>query len=276
MKVFVMSLSRCLFFIGLTLPLTPAFAHEYWIAPHAYQVAPGAAIQADFRNGQEFEGVSLAYFSNSSARYEAFFDNHVAKITPRLGDSPAFQMNAPDGEGLLSVIYETTASTVTYKEWEKFLAFAKHKDFPQAEQQHIDEGWRQENFKETYTRHTKALIAVGGGKGADAARGMETEFVALTNPYTDDLSSGMKVALSYQNQPRANAQVEVFDRAPDETVSITLHRTDAEGIATIPVTAGHEYLFDGVVLRKAEKDARDPAAPVWETLWAALTFKVPE
>jgi hypothetical protein len=86
----------------------------------------------------------------------------------------------------------------------------------------------------------------------------------------------MTVELRYQGAPRVDAQVEVFDRAPDDTVTITLHRTDAAGLATVPVLAGHEYLFDAVVLRRAPDPGDDPNAPVWETLWAALTFAVPE
>ena len=75
--------------------------------------------------------------------------------------------------------------------------------------------------------------------------------------------------LLYQNEPLANAQIEVFDKAPDDNVVITLLRSDAKGEAVIPVTSGHSYLIDAVRLRPATGEA------VWETLWAALTFAVP-
>ena len=102
----------------------------------------------------------------------------------------------------------------------------------------------------------------------------------MTNPYDANFDNQMKVRLLYQDEPRADAQVEVFDRAPDDSVTISLHSTDAAGEAVIPVTAGHEYLFDAVVLRTAA-DAQTggsytPDEPVWETLWAALTFQVPQ
>ncbi len=271
-----MYLSRLLLALGLALTLTPAYAHEYWIAPEKYQVQPGEAIRGTFRNGEEFKGVALAFFTKTTVNFIEVFEGKGTRLTPRPGDSSALQITAPEKEGLLTVIYETTPSIVTYKEWEKFLAFTKHKDFPNAEADHIAAGWSQDIIKETYTRHIKTLIAVGDGKGEDAKLGMTTEFVALTNPYTDDLADGMKVALYYDGAPRADAQVEVFDRAPDESVTITLHRTDAEGVASIPVIAGHEYLFDGVVLRKADGGGTTPDAPVWQTLWAALTFRVPD
>ena len=90
----------------------------------------------------------------------------------------------------------------------------------------------------------------------------------------------MKVALRYQDAPRPDAQIEVFERGPEGDVTITMHRTDTAGEAVIPVSKGHEYLFDAVVLRPVEgvgtgKDV-DANQPVWETLWAALTFSVPQ
>ena len=99
---------------------------------------------------------------------------------------------------------------------------------------------------------------------------METEFVALTNPYSDDFDGTMRVQVFFKDTPRADAQVEVFERAPDETVAITLHRTNDEGIASIPVKPAHTYLFDAVVLQPHTADDKS----VWQTLWAALTFQV--
>ena len=99
---------------------------------------------------------------------------------------------------------------------------------------------------------------------------METEFVALSNPYTDPPGEGMPVRLLYRDAPRADAPVEVFARAPGGTVTRSVMRTDAQGEVTIPVAPGHDYLLNAVVLRLLE-DRRE----VWETLWASLTFHVP-
>lgn len=269
-----MSLAR-FFCVAALAVASPAQSHEFWIAPEEYQVESGGNLQAHFRNGEGFEGRSLSYFDQRSLRFEMIAGGTVTQLTPRAGDKPAFTL--PDGtkDGLIVVVHETTSSSLTYRDWEKFLKFAAHKDFPNAAADHIAAGWSQEKFKESYTRHAKALMAVGAGEGADQPVGMATEFTALTNPYAATFTGEMKVALTYTGQPRPDAQVEVFDRGPEGTVTITLHRTNAEGIATIPVTPGHEYLFDAVVLRKADNPDANPDDPLWETLWAALTFNVP-
>ncbi len=275
MKVCPMFLSRLLLVTAIALPINPASAHEYWIEPDAYQVASTDPIKANFKNGQNFEGINLAFFDRGSVRFERMFNGDLTTMTPRSGDAPAVQLDPLGTDGLLVVVHETAPSQLTYKEWPKFVAFTEHKDFKTALADHIANGWPQENFKEIYTRHIKTLIGVGNGAGSDMAFGLQTEFIALTNPYAAGFDGQMSVALTYQGAPRPDAQVEVFDRAPDDVVTITLHRTDAQGQATIAVTPGHDYLFDAVLLRQTPDAGADADTPVWETLWAALTFAVP-
>ncbi|WP_227268057.1 DUF4198 domain-containing protein [Roseobacter weihaiensis] len=252
----------------------PALAHEFWIEPEQYQVESGAPVIASLKNGQKFKGVSQAYFENRFTRFETIRGETVKPVDGRLGDSPALQTIAPD-EGLLVIVHETTPSTLTYQEWEKFLAFVAHKDFRHAVEHHEAKGWPKQPFRERYTRHVKALIAVGSGAGKDQPQGLATEFIARTNPYLEGFDGTMRVELHDQGRPRADAQVEVFEKSADGAVEITLYRTDANGLVAVPVRPGHSYLFDAVVLREAPAAAGDDRAPLWQTLWAALTFAVP-
>lgn len=225
---------------------------------------------AQFKNGENFEGINLGYFDRRSERFDLTVGGVTTPLSPRMGNIPVLEMAAPDA-GLVVIAHETTPATITYREWEKFQSFADHKDFADIRARHLARGLPETGFAESYTRHAKALVAVGGGAGQDQALGLETEFVALANPYTDDVSDGLPVQLYYRGGPRADAQVEIFARAPDGTVSVTLTRTDEEGRAVIAVQPGHDYLLDAVVLRESPAEADD----VWETLWAALTFRVP-
>ena len=115
---------------------------------------------------------------------------------------------------------------------------------------------------------------MGDGAGADAEVGLVTEIVAEANPYTDDMSGGFPIRVLYNGAPRADAQVELFARPPSGEVEVSLHRTDADGRVTLPVRPGYSYLADAVVLRPMEPQAEKD--PVWESLWASLTFAVPE
>lgn len=261
--------------LPLLLLATPPRAHEVWIEPDSYVLHKGKPIIASLKNGQNFAGIELGWFDGTIARFDLVTGGKSTPIEGRAGDIPAIQ-NLPAPPGLAILAFLSKPSTVTYDTWDKFQAFIDHKDLGDIRTAHTARGLPDTPLKEVYTRHAKALIGIGHAKGTDQPLGLETELIALANPYRDDMSAGLPVLLLYQNSPRVNAQIELFDRAPDGTVTVSLHRTDMAGKATLPVTPGHSYLVDAVLLRVPAAGIADRYRAQWESLWAALTFAVPD
>ncbi|MEX0305129.1 MAG: DUF4198 domain-containing protein [Leisingera sp.] len=255
---------------GLTVEPAPLLSHEFWIEPEKYQVPSGGEMVARLRNGQEFNGAEQPYLNHRIARFEVIQANTAAPYEGRMGDMPAFTGDAAQ-EGLTVLVHQTRPQTLTYDSWEEFQAFIDHKGFDGVRTHHDALGLPETGFTEQYTRYAKSLVAVGKGLGSDQAAGLETEILALANPYTDDLTYGLPVRVLYQGNPRPRAQVEIFAKSPEGTVSNSTLLTDQQGEAFIPVASGHTYLLDAVVLRPAP-EGKDY---VWETHWAALTFAVP-
>lgn len=251
----------------------PAQAHELWLEALDWTPSIEGRLEADLVNGQNFEGLKLSYLPKWFTRFDMVAGETVATIDGRTGDSPALGQAAL-GDGLHVVVYQSTPATVDYKEWAKFLKFVDHKDLGDIAIEHRARGVPEVDFKEVYTRYSKALIGVGAGSGADKREGLETEIVALDNPYAGPLDA-LRVQVFYADAVRANAQVEMFEKAADGTVVVTLHRTDAMGIAVLPVRSGHEYMADAVVMRVPSDALASAYGAVWETLWANLTFAVP-
>lgn len=251
------------------------YAHEFWIEPQEFQVESDAAVTADLRNGELFDGTAQSFSERLSTRMDAVLGNEVFAISGRLGDRPAIQLPPVGRDGLMILAHEAAPASLTYREWPKFQKFAAHKDFADAESDHEARGWVKENFKESYTRHSKSLVAIGSGAGADRALGLKTEFVALNNPYVTEFDGTFDVELLYQGAPRPDAQIEVYARDAQDVVNVTITRTDGQGRAAIPVAAGMEYMLDAVVLRPFEGATTAADGPVWQTLWASMTFAVP-
>ncbi len=296
-------------------------SHEFWIEPEKYQVNSDSTLRAGLRNGQMFKGARLPYFDNRIRRFETIQGATIqgaaiqgaaiqgaaiqgaaiqgaaiqgaaiqgaaiqgGQPTPyvgRMGDMPALVLEGLQ-PGLLIALHETTPDLINYKTWEKFASFAANQGFGDIQAKHSQRGLPDSGFVERYSRHAKLLVAVDHGKGADRAFGLETEFVALKNPYTLNttpesvpasvpVTVPVPVQLFYQGAPRALAQVEIFERAADGTVQSSLAKTDASGLVQVPVRAQHSYLLNAVVLRAVEGDAK----VVWETLWASMVFAVP-
>lgn len=259
--------------IIFTLLAGSAIAHEFWIEPSQYQVEKNSVLEAYLRNGENFSGSPTVYLSGETTRFDVVTGDRTDPVVARQGDNPALKMQSPQA-GLNIVVHQSSASTLAYTKWEKFQRFADHKDFPDILARHRERSLSESYFKEAYTRYSKSLIAVGNGAGSDRKTGLEIELVALQNPYTDDTTTGVKVIAYYQNKIHPNAQIELFEKSPEDEVEVTLHRTDDKGIVVLPVRPSHRYLVDTVVLREPSKELAKQKGVVWETLWASLTFSV--
>jgi Domain of unknown function (DUF4198) len=262
---------------SLSFGSAPALSHEFWIEPEKYQVNSDGTLRAGLRNGQMFKGARLPYFDNRIRRFETIQNGLSRPYVGRMGDMPALVLDDLQ-PGLLIALHETTPDLITYRTWEKFARFAANQGFGDVEAEHSQRGLPESGFVERYSRHAKLLVSVDHGKGTDRAFGLETEFVALKNPYTLNTKPAsmpatvtVPVQLLYQGAPRVLAQVEIFERAPDGTVQSSLAKTDATGLLQVPVRAQHSYLLNAVVLRPVEGDAK----VVWETLWASMVFALP-
>lgn len=262
-----------LVFYSCVLLTTPVIAHEFWIEPAEYRFSPPATVKAHLRNGERFEGSSQPYVKRSTVRMDRVAGNEVRPVEARLGDNPAFSVDIEQA-GLHVLVYERSVQTIRYAQWEKFRRFAKHKAFKDALEKHRARGLPETGFKEAYRRFAKSLVAAGNAVGRDRPVGLEAELVAQQNPYVDDLTNGLLVRALYQGQPRADTQIELFEKSPDGVVDVTLHRTDQEGYVVLPVKSLHRYLVDMVILREPADKLAARHKVVWETLWASLTFAV--
>jgi uncharacterized GH25 family protein len=270
----IMRLSVPLAVILLILSTRIAAAHEFWLTAKDYTITAEDTLHVGLRIGSGMKGSPLPYLPKDIARFEVIQGETARSVEGRMGDNPALVMETLT-DGLAIVVHETTDSTLTYSDFAVFQRFVAHKAFPTALADHAARGLPEKNFRETYRRHAKCMVAVGSGAGADRALGLTIEIVALANPYTDDLAKGLPVLVLLDGTPRPDTQVELFQTAPDGAVTTTRHRTDAAGKALLPMQPGMEYLVDNVHLRALPND--DPAAgPVWHSDWASLTFRTPD
>lgn len=259
---------------ALSLITTTAQGHEFWIDPERFIVPAGEPVRADLRVGESFEGGAQILNPLRLRRYQIATGEGLLPGEGRIGDRPAIVQKVP--EGLAVVLVATADSKLTYNAFEKFEAFVTHKAADWTIEAHLARGLPSEGFAEAYSRYAKSLVAVGDGAGSDRAFGLETEIVALKNPYIDDVSGGMPVEVLYEGAPRSGEQIEVFEAAPDGSVIVSTVTTDRDGRALIAVRPGHRYMLDSVVLREPSDEAVEATGAVWESLWANLTFAVPE
>ena len=258
--------------ISLVFFATFSYSHEMWLEANSFQIDTNDVLEVNIKIGEKLQGSNLPYIPKSIEEFYWSQNGVKNNIKSRLGDIPAFTKTFSEN-GLTSIVYISKPSIITYETFQKFEKFSVHKDLGPVKKLHLNYGFPEKYFKETYSRFAKVIVGIGSSSGKDTNFGLMTEFILLNNPYTDKSQNFVKLKLNYQGKPRSKAQVEVFERSLDGKVSIFTTKTTNEGIVIIPVKKGYDYLFDAVKLRKVDPLSNQKA--VWETLWASIMMNIP-
>ena len=244
-------------------------SHEMWLDTTTFQQSVGKDIQISLKNGQMFEGAGLSYFKSRFSDFYYISNEQKIEIESRMGDTPAATISL-NTNGLLTGVYVSKKSTITYKSIDKFANFVSEKGEDWVIQKHGELKFPKNNFKEEYYRFSKILIGVGDASGSDKNVGLKHELVALTNPYIISSSDKFLVQLLFNNEPQKNRQITIFERDIENKVNIRTTLTNSNGIGKFEVTEGHDYLLDNVIL---ELNDNSEDNVFWKSYWAALTFR---
>jgi hypothetical protein len=249
---------------------TTVRAHEFWIAPLAYQIEEGAAFSAELRQGQNFIGGRFSYLPARFFSFNITHDGATAPVAGRIGDLPAIKSVQLE-PGLTTITHYSRPTSLKYDEFSKFAAFLTTHGLERLIDRHRERGLPEQGFTERYRRTAKSLVQVGDASGADTAIGMPYELVAEANPYQFG-SDALPVRLLWrgQGEPRTVIQIFIEGRktGPDRVM------TDDQGRAEIPISPGVVYMLNAVHIVELDGEAEESNA-VWESYWASLTFAVP-
>ncbi|SOE08828.1 uncharacterized GH25 family protein [Hoeflea halophila] len=257
--------------IGLLLAISPVSAHEFWIEPQDFSVAPEAEIKADLRVGQDFKGDAFPYIP---ARFSAFKSHDRLgefDVGGTPGDLPALQLT-PRTEGLMIVTYVSVGERIRFREWEKFSDYLDYEGLIAIPARHDARGLARDDISELYTRCAKTLVSVGDASGGeDRATGMRLELVAGENPANIKPGTEMSFTLLWQGEPLPDTQVALFSKgeSPDSGKR-SLTRTDANGEVRFTLPAAGAYMAASVHMIEAPADREAD----WQSYWASLTFAV--
>ena len=244
-------------------------SHEMWLDTTTFQQSVGKDIQISLKNGQMFQGAGLSYFKSRFSDFYYISNEQKIEIESRMGDTPAATISL-NTNGLLTGVYVSKKSTITYKSIDKFANFVSEKGEDWVIQKHGELKFPKNNFKEEYYRFSKILIGVGDASGSDKNVGLKHELVALTNPYIISSSDKFLVQLLFNNEPQKNRQITIFERNIENKVNIRTTLTNSNGIGKFEVTEGYDYLLDNVIL---ELNDNSEDNVFWKSYWAALTFR---
>ena len=250
----------------------PAIGHEFWIEPKKYTLVQGDILSASLFVGQDFTGYEMPYIENNFTRFEIISSKGVQQINGRIGDRPALNVIPLHG-GLSVILHQSTATYLTYNNFDKFISFAKEKGFPEIPNQHLAAKYPKTGFKESYTRFAKSYVSVRTNNGSDKYSGMELEWVMGDSDLSKTFELQMEFTLYYDGMPSPNSQVTIFAKDNVGNVRKSIGRTNKAGVFVLSPNADTRYLIDSVLIRKIDPATNSEGA-IWESLWASATFEI--
>lgn len=254
---------------------TAAGAHEFWIDPVQFRVDAGERIAADLRVGQQFKGDALVYLPSRIVRFSVIGPDGTRPVDGTIGDQPAASIETGP-EGLYVLAYQSTSSQVTYDDMAEFEGFLRTHGLEWVKAAHRERGLSETDIKEAFSRYAKSLVAVGDGAGNDRVVGLPLELVAETNPYRQPPGDGVTVRFLWRGEPMADAEIHVFYKPAGCDVTRTEVMTDDDGRARVPAGPGGRILVNAVHMKEATRMELLDTGAVWHSLWASLTFELPE
>lgn len=243
----------------------PSGAHEYWIEPLDFTVAPDAQMLAFLKVGSDFKGSTFPYIPPQFQSFTITHDGVTADYIGQVGDSPALQVAAPEA-GLNILAYHSKPNRLSYRDPDLLEKYLKAEGLDRVLDAHRAAGLPEVGITEDYTRNAKALVQVGGySGGVDQALGLPFELVVQGSPYAPDTDQ-VRLQLLWQGKPMPDYPINVFTKASE--IAQTRVQTDAEGFVEVP------FPETGIVMMNSVHIARTPEGetPFYESFWASMTF----
>lgn len=254
------------------LPLV-ASAHDFWLQPTTFQLAPGATTQMTIQVGHGINRQKSLITADRVTRFDSFSTgSHLDRRGElKLGDANTDTTLHFPHSGLQLLVFETNGTysdlpDIRFNDYITFEGMTPALDLRQKTNATTADG------KEVYSRRAKALIQVGPYSKADDAIaekpiGMSLEIVPLANPYAPGFKGDLPVRIYYYGQPLAGATVMMnnlqFDDRPTQIV-----KSDAQGNATMTIPRIGQWQVNVVWTKPIQND---PKAD-FETMFSSLTF----
>lgn len=253
-----------------------AGAHDLWLVPERFSVAPGARVSVRMNTGDTFpvsEGAVKPERMERAALVTA--DGSVPLALFRTEDkSTVADVIAPRKGG--GAIVELVLKPIATKQPRaSFDEFVRHEGLDQVAAMLARAPERRAEERRTYAKYAKALLRVSDGQGALALYrrplGHRLEIINEADPFSLKAGDALAVRLMFDGKPLAGARLVIgsTDEASATQSNMAGVRTDAQGRARLILVrnGGAHYIH---ALHMIPAVGR--ADVEWESFWATLTF----
>lgn len=243
----------------------PAIAHDFWIEPSTFSPVLNRPVALTLRVGENFMGDAVPRMPSHVRSFTAQQANGTIRVSGTPNSSPAGQASFVR-QGSAIIVYDSNA-TVAELDRAKFAQYVREEGLERQVARAALGGTAK--IRDAFSRHAKALLAVGGSKVEDRRTGMPFEIVAISDIAAAARAKKLPVRLYFRNQPVKDVLVvAIHKRNPARRIAA---RTSDRGEVTLPLDQPGLWLIKAVHLVPAS----DKRVADIESYWASLTFELP-
>ncbi|AII53159.1 hypothetical protein N008_14395 [Hymenobacter sp. APR13] len=250
-----------------------ALAHEFWLLPPQFFVAPSTRLALRIFVGESFTGERWAGKSSRVTRFTHFAPDgpHQLLAAATTTDTlhTAVEFKEP-GTHLVSIATNDAFLTLEANQFNSYLK-EEGLDYILLERQ--KRGTLNQPGREAYRRCATTLVQAGPPAALDTARawsrstGLPLELIPEQNPYTLKAGASLTVRVLAEGQPQAGQLVQLWQRRPGQPIRISKLYSNQNGRVLFRLTGAGQYMLSTVRMAPATLPEAD-----WQSTWASLTF----
>ncbi|HET6972106.1 MAG TPA: DUF4198 domain-containing protein [Phenylobacterium sp.] len=257
------------------LAATPAAAHDFWVQPARFWLAPQVAAPVTLQVGhgpyRQRSPIPLARITRFSAIGPdgAAIDLRNSLRPGGAADDGAIRL---PGAGTYVVVLQTDDRAQSHLPAIRFNDYLQAEGLTPALEARRRTHSEGADGSERYSRQAKALVQAGAGGGGRATQpvGLPLEIVPEADPYAAPRPARLPVRVFYRGRTLAGALVKLTDLAHD-AAPLETHRTDAAGRAVFAMPDHGDWLLNVIWTRPLPRTEETD----FETVFSSLSFGFP-
>jgi uncharacterized GH25 family protein len=251
-----------------------AIAHEFWLLPPRFIVAPGSSYNLHVFVGEDFTGERWNGKSTRLTRLMQYTATDSADLTAAATVVDTLHTTIAFRKPGLHLVALTTNNAFTELAADKFTAYLQDDGLDNVVALRRQRNETTKPGREAYRRCAKTLLLAGPADPTDQTfarpTGQILEIIPEQNPYALKAGAALTVRLLYEGKPLRRALVQVWQRgAPGQTATRrTKLYTNQNGRALFHLSAPGSYMVSAVHM----VPATDRQMADWQSTWTTLTF----
>ena len=248
--------------------LTSARAHDTWLIPDRFEVAPKAVVTLDLTSGMAFPRLETGPKRERVQTAPCRLAGHTFEMSDILAGPNSLRFKAELPEAGVAIFWVKLPPKSIELKPAEVQEYLDEIDAPAS----LRKQWAEmepKRWREIYTKHPKTFVRVGDPKAdrswAEPA-GMALEIVPEKDPTTLHEGDEIVVRVLKNDAPYANFSLNAV--AAGETKGET-RKTDSAGRVAFRLGKAGAWLLRGTDVRKSTQPDAD-----WESDFATLTLKV--